>query len=341
LETVHGIVPGSGPVAVTTQIRGINPGEWIVTARPVARAAGGLARLYPSRHAGRPDGQRWPLRPRRVVISAGARAAVRTAPQSLAKVPGIVRPAYAGLISLGVLAGLGLQTVLPGLARFPAGRALMFSVLAVAAGLAGGKAWYIALHRGRRFDGWCIQGFITGAAAVAAAAPIAGLGIPAGGYLSAAAPALLIGMAIGRRGCFWAGCCVGRPTASPWGIWSSDRRVGCRRIPAQLLEALLSLLIGLAVLAAVLALGLAQSGLVALAAVAACTPGRQFIVRLRADPPRRAPYGGPVTGATAAAVLMVSAAVLAWQEIRDVRRAMLLLTLSAQIERVRRVCRTG
>lgn len=87
--------------------------------------------------------------------------------------------------------------------------------------------------------------------------------------------------------------------------------MGCRRIPAQLLEALLSLLIGLAVLAAVLALGLARSGPAALAAVAAYTLGRQFILRLRADPPRRAPYGGLLTAAAAAAVLMVSVAVLA------------------------------
>ena len=32
-ETVNGIVPGSGPVAITAEVRGINPGEWTVTAR--------------------------------------------------------------------------------------------------------------------------------------------------------------------------------------------------------------------------------------------------------------------------------------------------------------------
>ena len=216
-----------------------------------------------------------------------------------------------GLITLGVLAGLGMQAVLLDQASFPVGRALVFSVLALIAGLAGGKAWYVAVHRGRRSDGWCIQGFITGAAAVAVAAPLAGLGIPPGAYLGAAAPGLLIGMAIGRPGCFWAGCCAGRPTASRWGIWSSDRRVGCRRVPAQLLEALLSLLIGLAALAAVLLAGLARSGPVAVAALAAYTLGRQFILRLRANPPRRAPRVGPVTATAAAVVVVVSAALLA------------------------------
>ena len=39
-ETVDGIIPGSGPVAITAEVRGINPGEWTVTARWVARSGG-------------------------------------------------------------------------------------------------------------------------------------------------------------------------------------------------------------------------------------------------------------------------------------------------------------
>src|SRR6266536_3505949 len=84
----------------------------------------------------------------------------------------------------------------------------------------------------------------------------------------------------------------GRPTASRWGVWSSDRRVGCRRVP-------------------VLLLGLARSGPVAVAALAAYTLGRQFVLGLRADPPRRSPRSGRVTAAAAAAVLAASIAVLA------------------------------
>jgi phosphatidylglycerol---prolipoprotein diacylglyceryl transferase len=84
-------------------------------------------------------------------------------------------------------------------------RPLLFSAAAVLAGVIGGKAWYIAEERGRKFDGWCVQGFITGVAAVVAAAAFAGPGIPAGAFLAVTATALLIGMAIGRPGCFWAG----------------------------------------------------------------------------------------------------------------------------------------
>jgi hypothetical protein len=61
----------------------------------------------------------------------------------------------------------------------------------------------------------------------------------------------------------------------------------------------------------VLLLGPARSGPVAAAALAAYTLGRQFLLGLRAEPPRRSPRGGPVTAAAAAAVLIASITVLA------------------------------
>jgi phosphatidylglycerol---prolipoprotein diacylglyceryl transferase len=182
-------------------------------------------------------------------------------------------------------------------------------VIAILAGVIGGKGWYVAVHRGKKFDGWCIQGFVAGAAVVVAAAAIAGPGIPAGAFLAAAAPALLIGMAIGRPGCFWAGCCTGRPTAASWGIWSSDRKLGCRRAPAQLLEALSALISGVAVLAVVLADGLARSGPVAVVGLAAYTLARQFILGLRAEP-RVWRHGRAVTGTIAALALIAGIVLL-------------------------------
>jgi phosphatidylglycerol---prolipoprotein diacylglyceryl transferase len=307
---VEEIVPGSGPVAVTAEIRDINPSGWDVTARSAARA--GTRTVRPSAPEQDEDArrQRSPLWPRRVTVPATSRATLRTASLPFAKVPGIIRFAYTGLVLLGVLAGLAVQALLLARARLPVAPALAFSAGEVAGGVAGAKAWYIAVHRARKFDGWCIQGFVTGAAAVAAAVPAAGLGLPAGSYYAAAAPGLLIGMAIGRPGCFWGGCCVGRPTASRWGIWSSDRIVGCRRMPAQLLEAALALLAGLAALVTVLLTGPGRSWPVAVAALAAYTLGRQFILDLRADPPRRLAHGRLVTAVAATAVLVASIALL-------------------------------
>lgn len=308
-ETAHGIVPGSGPAAITAEIRGVSPGEWAVTARPVARPAGNPFRTYPLPGPDEASPQRVPL-PRRIQIPASPDTTIRTANLLLAKVPGIFRPAYASLITLGVLAGLALESVLLITGHYGVLTPLLFSLAAVAAGAVGGKLWYIAVHRGAKRDGYCIQGFIAGAAVVVVAVALAGAGVPGGVFLSVTAPAVLIGMAIGRPGCFWAGCCTGRPTASRWGIWSSDRRLGCRRMPAQLLEALASLVIGAAVVAVVLTAGLARSGPVAVAGLAAYTLARQFIVLLRAEPPAHWRYSHPATVAAASVALIASVVLL-------------------------------
>jgi phosphatidylglycerol---prolipoprotein diacylglyceryl transferase len=307
-ETVDGIIPGSGPVAITAEVRDINPGDWTVTARSVARVGGRPYRSYPP-PGHDPDGTYRVPPPRLVQIPAESTATMHTSSLLRSKVPGVIRFAYATLVGLGVLVGLGLEALLLSHGHYALFRPMLFSVIAIVAGVVGGKAWYVAVHRGKKFDGWCIQGFVAGAAVVVAAAALAGPGIPAGAYLAAAAPALLIGMAIGRPGCFWAGCCTGRPIAARWGIWSSDRRLGCRRAPAQLLEALSALISGVTVLIVVLVDGLSQSGPVAVVGLAAYTLARQFILGLRAEP-RVWRYGRRVTGTIAALALIAGVVLL-------------------------------
>src|SRR5260370_41867121 len=93
----------------------------------------------------------------------------------------------------------------------------------------------------------------------------------------------MFGLAIGRVGCFLAGCCGGPPTAARWGVWSSDQRIGARRVPTQLIETGSALLLGLVTLAAVLTRGPA-GGAYFVAAVAADTPARGGIPRPRTAP---------------------------------------------------------
>jgi phosphatidylglycerol:prolipoprotein diacylglycerol transferase len=307
-ETVDGIIPGSGPVAITAEVRGVNPGQWTVTARSVARVGGRPYRSYPPPGHDPAAVYRVPP-PRRVGIPPESDATIHTSTLLRSKVPGIIRFAYTTLIGLGVLVGLGLEALLLNHGHYSLFRPMLFSVIAILAGVIGGKGWYVAVHRGKKFDGWCIQGFVAGAAVVVAAAALAGPGLPAGAFLAAAAPALLIGMAIGRPGCFWAGCCTGRPIAARWGIWSSDRRLGCRRAPAQLLEALSALISGGVVLVVVLIDGLARSGPVAVVGLAAYTLARQLILGLRAEP-RVWRYGRPVTATIAALALIVGIVLL-------------------------------
>jgi hypothetical protein len=173
-ETVSGIVPGSGPVATTAEVRGLHPGDWAVTARPSGRVS---YRALPGRDDGGGRQAPWP---RRVAVRDTAAATVHTARAPFAKVPGIVRFAYAGLITLGVLAGLGVEALLLKHDHYPVRGPLLYSVAAVAAGVVGAKVWYIAEQRGRKLDGWCIQAFITGAAVVVVATALAGVGVPPG-----------------------------------------------------------------------------------------------------------------------------------------------------------------
>jgi len=304
-ETYNGILPGSGPVAVTAEVRGINSGTWSVTARPVTQAATGHPAPPPKPAAA---GGRVPL-PRRVTVPAGPNATARTTTVLRSKVPGVIRYAYACLVALGVLTGLGITGALLAAAHYPVLEPELLSVAAVTAGVIGGKLWYAAVS-GRKWDGWCIQGFVGGAAVVVAAVAIAGPDVPKGVFLAAATPALLIGMGIGRHACFWAGCCAGRPTASRWGIWSSDRRLGCRRMPVQLLEAWTALAVGAASLGIVLTVGLPRSGPVAVVAIGAYTLVRQAILGLR-DEPRHWRHGRVVTAALAGLALIAGMVLLA------------------------------
>jgi phosphatidylglycerol:prolipoprotein diacylglycerol transferase len=222
-----------------------------------------------------------------------------------APIPGVHQVIWGPLVILGVLVGLGVQALLLSRAGEDVGAGLVVSAAAIFAGWAGAKAWYVAVWHGRRFDGWCVQGAILGGAVAAGIVLTAGTAMSAGTYLDASAPGLMLGMAVGRPGCFLAGCCYGRPTASRWGIWSSDRCLGIRRVPTQLIEAALCLAIGIAALLIALVGGLGDSGALLLGCLAAFVLGRQMILPYRAEP-RQTSFGRPLTIAVAAAVLIAS-----------------------------------
>lgn len=154
-------------------------------------------------------------------------------------------------------------------------------------------------------DGLCIQGFIAGVALVLTSGLVL-LHLPIGTFLDSTAPGLFLGMAIGRPGCFLTGCCAGRMTASRWGVWASDRRVGARRFPVQLWEALLCLTIGVVTLTLATRPLVNVPGAIALGGLAAYTLGRQLLFTFRAES-RRSSIGRPSALATAAAVLVADA----------------------------------
>jgi phosphatidylglycerol:prolipoprotein diacylglycerol transferase len=123
-------------------------------------------------------------------------------------------------------------------------------------------------------------------------------------------PGVFAAMALARPGCWLGGCCVGRPTASRWGIWSSDRRVGVRRIPVQLLESALAAAVAVVSLALVLAVDQPSYGLVLVLSASLCTLGRQPLFPLRAEA-RRTSRGPVLVSVVAAVTTIVSLALLA------------------------------
>jgi phosphatidylglycerol:prolipoprotein diacylglycerol transferase len=212
------------------------------------------------------------------------------------------------MVTLGMAVALALQALVISRDHLALGPWWAVTLIAIAVGIAGAKVWFIILKRRERLiNGWCIQGFVTGATITAAILPVV-LHVPAGVFLDATAPGLLVAMAVGRVGCFFAGCCGGPPTASSFGVWSSDQRVGARRIPTQLLELVLAGILGLLVLVAVLGHGPA-GGAFFVGGLAAYILGRQGILHLRAEP-RKTRLGGLVTAALAALVLVAAVVLL-------------------------------
>ncbi|MBJ7609287.1 MAG: prolipoprotein diacylglyceryl transferase [Candidatus Dormibacteraeota bacterium] len=309
-ETVA-VVPHSGPVSVSPRVFDINAGEWEVAAemlspnggRPMAgRPRAGAPAVHPAAWSW----PRWKL-----LIRAPAPLKTRLAPLTgFDAMPAVIPGSWVLLVALGVVVGFLFQGRLLPYEHVAPGRVFPVSLLMVAAGIIGAKLWFIALKRTLRGvwrDGMCIQGSLVGAAVVGLAA-MALLHLPIGAVVDATTPGLFIGIAVGRTGCFLTGCCAGRATSSRWALWSSDRRVGARRIPVQLLESLSGLVIGAIALVVVLHSG-AGSGALFLASFAAYTLCRQGLLRLRAER-RRSSIGGPLSAALAATVLAASTALL-------------------------------
>ncbi|MGI8720908.1 MAG: prolipoprotein diacylglyceryl transferase family protein [Geodermatophilaceae bacterium] len=115
-------------------------------------------------------------------------------------------------------------------------------------------------------------------------------------------------MTIGRIGCFLGGCCVGLPTSSRWGVWSSDRRLGVRRIPVQLFESTLAGLLGVTALLAILFTNSSVDGVIFVAALAAYTLGRQLLFPMRGIP-RKTAYGRMLTMVVMALAVVAALAV--------------------------------
>lgn len=288
-ETVTEVLPGSGPMSVTSFVYGLTPGEWSVSAT-VARPADQTSEARQSRTRSSAEAVSpvtWSWRRRSLRPAANGLVKTRWAMLApLVRIPGVVPGSWFGLWLLGTIVALSVLAVLADRRGMAVPAFLSVAVIASIAGLTGAKLWYAVLHpeptwKKALLGGWAVDGFFVVAAITGVVVSLA-LAVPVGVFLDTATPGLFFAVAIARLGCFFTGCCAGRCTTSRWGIWSSDRRVGARRIPAQLIESL----IGLVIAMVSLALYLIDPGVDGLIFVLAFIPyaiARQLMLRIRAE----------------------------------------------------------
>ena len=292
VQTMERVLPGSGRIALSARIPGITSGEWQVTATPLATKGDTPAGAVGS--AAMPTG------------SATGRTAFLPAVRVLA--PGVRVGAWPALVGLGAAIALAVQAALAGHRGLPAGRLLAVSLVASLLGLIGAKAYYVLTHRqetgGVLRAGMSVQGFVLVALSTVVLGSLLA-GVLVGPALDVSTPGLLLGMTVGRLGCFFGGCCAGLPTASRWGIWSSDRRVGVRRIPVQLMESAWAGVLAAATSSVVLTVDPPVGGLILVAGLAAYIAGRQLLFPLRGIP--RATTWGRVTTLVLALVALATA----------------------------------
>jgi phosphatidylglycerol---prolipoprotein diacylglyceryl transferase len=139
-------------------------------------------------------------------------------------------PTYGFLVSLGVLLGLWISVRNSERLGIDGDKAWNFGILLVLSGIVGAKVLYIinewgyySAHPAEIFSVTTLQagGVFSGgllAAFIAAAWYVRRNHMPALGTCDAFSPGLALGHAIGRIGCFAAGCCYGKPTDHFWGV---------------------------------------------------------------------------------------------------------------------------
>ena len=292
VTSVHEVIPGSGWQCVTSRIPGVAPGRWDVTVTPLAGPKVGSVQRTAAKRPGLARGV------------ASGRTGFGMLVEALA--PGVWAGSWSALVLLGFALGLTLQALMAGVLGVEWPRLTAVTLLAGVLGLIGAKGYYLATHpterrRSIRVPGMSVQGFVIVALATLTVSALL-LRMPIGVVLDATAPGLFLGMSVGRLGCLFAGCCVGRPTASRWGIWSSDRQLGVRRIPVQLMESSLCAVLTAFSTAAVVMSPTAGSGLVLIVGFAAYLVGRQILFPLRAVA-RVTRYGRLATLVVASATL--------------------------------------
>lgn len=170
---------------------------------------------------------------------------------------------YGLFVALGLLTGLWIAAREARKAGIDSDRIMDMGFFAAVSGIAGARLFYVLLNpsefSGNLFgilkiwEGGLVfyGGFIT--AAIATLIYIRKRKLPPGTTADILALAMPLGHAVGRIGCFFAGCCHGRMTDLPWGVCFNDpntlaRPMGIPLHPTQLYSSAANLIIFLILL---------------------------------------------------------------------------------------------
>jgi phosphatidylglycerol---prolipoprotein diacylglyceryl transferase len=232
-------------------------------------------------------------------------------------------PTYGLLVSLGVLVGLWISVRNSAKQGIDPENAWNFGILVVLSGIVGAKILYIindwstyVAHPREIFSlstlqaGGVFSGGLIGAL-IAAVWFIRKHHMPALATCDAFAPGLALGHAIGRIGCFAAGCCYGKPTTHFWGVTFTNplasalvgTPLGVPLEPTQLFESAVELanfFILMWMLKRKRFDGQVFAAYVILYGVA-----RYFLEFIRDDPGRGSVFGGIMTGTQLISICLV------------------------------------
>ncbi len=141
-------------------------------------------------------------------------------------------PTYGVLLAAAFLAALGYAQKRTRRAGLPPDAVLDLWIAALISGILGAKILlyvidfdYYLRNPSAILGGWRSAGVFYGgfaAAVVTCAVMVARRGLPVWKIADISAPAIALGQAIGRVGCFCAGCCYGKPSDLPWAVTFTD-----------------------------------------------------------------------------------------------------------------------
>lgn len=232
-------------------------------------------------------------------------------------------PTYGLLVSLGVLVGLWISVRNSAKQGIDPENAWNFGILVVLSGIVGAKILYIindwstyVAHPREIFSlstlqaGGVFSGGLIGAL-IAAVWFIRKHHMPPLATCDGFAPGLALGHAIGRIGCFAAGCCYGKPTTHFWGVTFTNplasalvgTPLGVPLEPTQLFESAVELanfFILMWMLKRKKFDGQIFAAYVILYGVA-----RYFLEFIRDDPGRGSVFGGIMTGTQLISICLV------------------------------------